>query len=141
MKTLITGLLICLAGLPLTGWGAEIRVEVSGLRNRQGQLMVGLYNRPEAFPDVGGKFEGVNLFPIEEGRNVAVFHVPPGTYAVAVIHDENRNGKLDKNFMKIPKEAYGFSNGAKGKFGPPPFSAASFVVGEEGRTVSVELNR
>ena len=52
--------------------------------------------------------------------------IPPGTYALAVIHDENMNGKLDTNWLGIPKEGYGFSNDAKALLSAPSFSAASF---------------
>jgi len=52
--------------------------------------------------------------------------IPPGTYALAVIHDENMNGKLDTNWLGIPKEGYGFSNDVKALLGAPSFSAASF---------------
>ena len=52
--------------------------------------------------------------------------VAPGTYAIAVFHDENSNGKLDSNFMRIPREGVGASNAAKGHFGPPKFDAAAF---------------
>lgn len=52
--------------------------------------------------------------------------IPPGTYAIAVAHDENMNGKLDTNALGIPTEGYGFSNDAVGWLGAPPFSAASF---------------
>lgn len=45
---------------------------------------------------------------------------------MAVVHDENMNGKLDTNWLGIPKEGYGFSNAAKGVVGAPSFSAASF---------------
>ena len=49
-----------------------------------------------------------------------------GTYAVSVFHDENSNGKLDTNFMGIPREGVGASNDAKGHLGPPKFDAAAF---------------
>jgi len=41
-----------------------------------------------------------------------------GKYAVSVFHDENSNGKLDTNFLGIPREGVGASNNAKGHFGP-----------------------
>lgn len=53
-------------------------------------------------------------------------NIPPGTYALAVIHDENMNGKLDTNWLWIPTEGYGFSNDATALLGAPSFSAASF---------------
>ncbi len=52
--------------------------------------------------------------------------IPPGTYALAVIHDENMNGKLDTNWLGVPKEGYGFSNDVKAVRGAPSFSDASF---------------
>ena len=52
--------------------------------------------------------------------------VAPGTYAVSVVHDENSNGKLDTNFIGMPREGVGASNDAKGHMGPPKFSAAAF---------------
>lgn len=52
--------------------------------------------------------------------------VASGTYAVAVFHDENSNGKLDTNFLGIPREGVGASNDAQGHFGPPKFDAAAF---------------
>jgi uncharacterized protein (DUF2141 family) len=50
----------------------------------------------------------------------------PGTYAVAVLHDENENGKMDFNFLGMPLEGYGFSNDASALFGPPSFANAAF---------------
>ena len=53
-------------------------------------------------------------------------NIAPGTYALAIVHDENMNGKLDTNWLGIPTEGYAFSNDAKALLGPPSFSAASF---------------
>jgi len=64
--------------------------------------------------------------------------IPPGTYALAVIHDENRNGKLDTNWMGIPTEGYGFSNEAKALLGPPSFSAAKFQY--DGGTLNLTIS-
>jgi uncharacterized protein (DUF2141 family) len=51
----------------------------------------------------------------------------PGRYAIFVVYDKNGNGKMDKNFLGIPKEPVGLSrNPAPPKFGPPKFKDASF---------------
>ena len=63
--------------------------------------------------------------------------IPPGRYALAVIHDENMNGKLDTNRLGIPTEGYGFSNDVKGLLGPPSFAAASFAYG--GRILELRI--
>jgi uncharacterized protein (DUF2141 family) len=64
--------------------------------------------------------------------------IPPGTYALAVIHDENMNGKLDTNMLGIPTEGYGFSNNAKALLGTPSFSAASFPY--DGRNLELTIS-
>jgi uncharacterized protein (DUF2141 family) len=56
--------------------------------------------------------------------------LPRGDYALAVIHDENGNGKLD-TFAGIPREGYGFSRNAPVRFGPPRFAAARFTLAQE----------
>ena len=53
-----------------------------------------------------------------------------GQYAIAVYHDKNKNGELDTNMLGIPLEDYGFSNNARGRFGPASWSQAKFTVNE-----------
>ena len=66
--------------------------------------------------------------------------IPRGTYALAVVHDENMNGKLDTNLLGMPKEGYGFSNDAKALFGAPSFSAASFPYDGQNLELTISLN-
>jgi uncharacterized protein (DUF2141 family) len=54
--------------------------------------------------------------------------VAPGTYAVALFHDENDNGKLDTNFVGIPREGVGVSNNKLRSFGPPTWDDAKFAL-------------
>ena len=65
--------------------------------------------------------------------------IPYGVYAVSVFHDENLNGKLDKNFVGAPKEGYGASNNPRKRMGPPPFSEASFAVNQPEKSVEIKL--
>jgi uncharacterized protein (DUF2141 family) len=53
--------------------------------------------------------------------------IPPGTYALAIIHGENSTGKLDTNWLGIPTEGYGFSNDVKGSLGAAANDGASFA--------------
>ena len=106
----------------------EITVKVSNIREASGRIAVGLFNHPETFPDMGRQYKGAFV----DISDAAVTHtftgIPSGTYAIAVYHDINDNRKLDTNFMKIPREPYGFSQGVKPRFGPPKFDDAAFVV-------------
>ena len=62
-----------------------------------------------------------------------------GMYAVSLFHDENDNGKLDANFMGIPREPYAFSNNAKGFFGPPTFQDCQFEVVQGTKEIVISL--
>jgi uncharacterized protein (DUF2141 family) len=104
-----------------------IHVEISGLRNDKGQVVCALHSSADGFPKNDQKAVGHAKSPISNGHAVCEFpDIKEGTYAVSVFHDENSNGKLDTNFMGIPREGVGASNNAKGHFGPPKFAAASF---------------
>lgn len=56
-------------------------------------------------------------------------HVRPGTYAIALLHDENENGRADRALSMIPREGFGFSRDAAVRMGPPDFEDAAFTVG------------
>lgn len=66
--------------------------------------------------------------------------IAPGSYALAVVHDENMNGKLDVNWLGIPVEGYGFSNDASALLGAPSFAAASFPYDGENLEMTVGLH-
>jgi len=51
----------------------------------------------------------------------------PGTYAVAIVHDENSNSKMDMAVF-LPREGYGFSRNPAVMTGPPKFRSAAFVI-------------
>jgi uncharacterized protein (DUF2141 family) len=104
-----------------------IHVEIAGLRNDKGQVFCALYSSPEGFPKDSKKAIARVTSQISNEHAVCEFPgVGAGTYAVSVFHDENSNGKLDTNFMGIPREGVGASNNAKGHLGPPKFRDASF---------------
>lgn len=106
-----------------------IHVEISGLRSDKGQMLCALYSsaQAEAFPKKADKAVARLTAQIAERQAVCDFTgVAAGTYAVSVVHDENSNGKLDTNFIGMPREGVGASNDAKGHMGPPKFGAASF---------------
>ena len=106
-----------------------IHVEISGLRSQKGQMLCALFAaaNADAFPKKADKAVARLTARIADRQAVCDFSgVASGTYAVSVVHDENSNGKLDTNFIGMPREGVGASNDAKGHMGPPKFSAASF---------------
>lgn len=118
----------------------RITVRVSGLRNSDGSLSVGLFNAKKGFPGKFDKALKTVTVPAAGAEPVAHFdQVPWGTYAVAVRHDENGNGKLDANFLGMPKEGVGTSNNPRTSFGPPSFEDASFVLEQAELEMTIRL--
>lgn len=66
-------------------------------------------------------------------------HVPPGRYAIAVLHDENSNHRLDRNFFGVPKEGFGFANNPHVALSAPSWRAASVEVTCPATTVNIQL--
>ncbi len=64
--------------------------------------------------------------------------VPAGPFAIAVFHDEDLDQELDRNFLGIPREDYGFSRDARGRFGPPSFDDARLELGA-GETMQLAI--
>jgi uncharacterized protein (DUF2141 family) len=110
--------------------GCTLRIHVDGFRNTRGNLGTVVFKSPDGWPEDFAKAVRTGPAPIDEatGTAIAVWPVPPGDYAVAAIHDENSNARLDRNFLGIPKEGFGFANNPHISFGAAPFRAAQVHV-------------
>lgn len=72
---------------------------------------------------------------------VITVKVPACEIAVLVYADINGNGRLDKNFIGIPKEPVGLSNNYSPK-GPLGLKHASFQLGDDQRVnLDITLNK
>lgn len=118
-----------------------VHVEISGLRSDRGQVRCALFSSAIDFPKRAEKAVAQAKSDISQGRAVCEFPgIAFGTYAVSVFHDENSNGKMDTNFMGIPREGVGASNNAKGHFGPPKFDAAAFKFSGGRMNLKITIN-
>jgi uncharacterized protein (DUF2141 family) len=132
MRHFCTALLSCLLLAALPASAATVEVRVANVAGGKGAVKVAVCDR-ERFLKECAYHASV---PAREGENVVVLRdIPPGTWAVLAYQDENGNGQLDRNFIGIPKENYGFSRDAAGRFGPPSFDAAAIDV-KDGTTVA-----
>lgn len=116
-----------------------IRVNILDIRNSTGTVACALFESSAGFPtEFLRSATNVMVIKIQEEQARCHFEdIPPGTYAIAVIHDENTNGKLDTNWLGIPTEGYGFSNEEEGVAGVPSFSAANFPY--DGRNLDLTI--
>jgi uncharacterized protein (DUF2141 family) len=119
-----------------------LTVRVMGARNTKGKIGVTLFRNAQGFPDDTSKAirrESVEIDPNTMSAQVTFKDLPQGTFAVSVLHDENGNGKMDKNFVGMPKEGYGASNNPKKKKRPPTFDEAKFSLNSEEQTIEITL--
>lgn len=106
----------------------EIEVSVTGLRNMKGQILVCLTTNPKAFPDCSKDKASVKMaVKAADAGRFRISAPAAGTYAIAVVHDENSNDKMDTAIF-LPKEGFGFSRNPTITVGPPSFKSASFAV-------------
>lgn len=119
-----------------------INVKIVGLRNSTGTVACALFESPEGFPSEFLKdATEIMIMKIQDMQARCHFlNIPPGTYALAIIHDENMDGKLGTNWMGIPTEGYGFSNNAKVVFSAPSFDGASFRYDGQKLDLTIRLN-
>lgn len=118
----------------------NIQVEVTGLKNAEGLLGILVFSTDDGFPSNQKKAFKEILLPVAEGKNQYTFtDLPFGDYAVAVMHDENKNNKLDTNLLGIPREGTGVSNNVRSTFGAPKFSDASFSLNNESYTTEIKV--
>jgi uncharacterized protein (DUF2141 family) len=115
---------------------ATLTLKLEGLREAKGHVYISVAADASAFD---GKNKPAAVQRVEVTGPTLTVTIPdlaPGTYAVSLFHDANGNGKLDTNFIGIPKEGYGFSNnvGARGK---PKFQEASFTLAADGATLGI----
>ena len=126
MISRIAALLLCSIGL--NAWAEDLTVEVLRVTPNAGPVMVAVYDKAEDFPAPQKGLAGQAVEAHGESAEATFHGLAPGRYAVAVYQDLNRNGKLDKNFLGLPTEPYGFSRDARGSLGPPSFDAAAVDI-------------
>jgi outer membrane protein len=132
-------LLFCMAGGALRTHAGEIAVEI-GNAPATGTVVCVLFDSANAFGDLRDPVKTVD-FPFDGRAEYRLTDVPPGTYALLVYHDENVNGRVDRNFIGIPREPLGFSNGYRPK-GPPSYRRAAFTLQpEQTRRFRMDLRR
>lgn len=128
------------AVIAVPAFAAEaLTIRIEGLSTTDGQVMVAIFDDADSFPDddkalrreiiqVSDKLEAVWIV---EGLS-------PGQYGVAMFHDIDGDEVLNTNFIGMPKEPYGFSNNARGRFGPPAFEATVFAFDGQPKTISIQ---
>ena len=144
MAVACMGFALILANFSADAFGQSpcpgIHVKILNIRNSTGTVACALFESPVGFPTEFQHYAtNIMVIKVRDTQARCDFaDIAPGAYALAVIHDENMNGKLDTNSLGAPKEGYGFSNDARALFSAPSFSAARFPY--DGRTLDLTIS-
>ena len=125
-RTLVISLILLISSIILGQ--ATITLKVEGMQEVKGDMSVALYDKSDDFPGKENYFFAEDVTIKSLDFTYFFKDIPPGTYAIAIYHDLDKNGEMNKNWMGIPKEPYGFSNNVMGRMGPPDFEDAGFEV-------------
>ena len=137
MKTLSIALaaLVLSAGSALAGdLTLSLTTGASG-----GKIAIALYRDAESLRRNSGAVRTVMVDRTGPVTTTTLTDLEPGRYVVAVFHDTDGNGRLSIWPVGLPKEAYGFSRNARGRFGPPSFDSAAFDLPATGTRQSITL--
>ena len=99
-----------------------VKIEINNLKNDDGQVLLELNDAEKNF------IKGVSQEIVNNQCIITITDLSPGKYTFKYFHDENSNKKMDMNWVGIPKEGFGFSNNAKGTFGPPSHGKMIFEL-------------
>tara|TARA_R110002124_G_scaffold286776_2_gene468667 strand:+ start:9218 stop:9673 length:456 start_codon:yes stop_codon:yes gene_type:complete len=114
----------------------SFKLIIQGIDRIEGEIRIAVFDSKEKYTK-----EPIHAVVIPVDSTTVIWEqesLPFGEYAIAVYHDKNKNGKIDTNILGIPKEDYGFSNDARGRFGPASWGDSKFKVDE--KIFSTEIN-
>ena len=136
IKRLLRGCCVFLVAFGGSGVLAEestatVNLTVTNIRSQVGKLYISVYDSKDTFlGDTKVYQQAVGLENLHDGRLEVELTLPYGALAISVHHDSNANGEMDRNFIGIPKEPVGLSNGHVPRFGPPKFSKAVIEISQ-----------
>lgn len=118
----------------------DVTVSVSGLRSAEGVVRACMTRDAARFPKCAGDPSAYRLVvPAAAGAKLVFENVTPGRYAIALLHDENGNGKADRAMGMMPREGFGFSRDAPVRMAPPKYAEAAFAVSDADVRLAIRM--
>ncbi|UXX79152.1 DUF2141 domain-containing protein [Reichenbachiella carrageenanivorans] len=131
----LLGIIVATVSLFANNPDHQLTIVVNNIESTEGILTVSLFDSEGNWLKSGqSQRVAVKTTP---SVSLTFDGLPKGTYAVSVYHDKNSNDKLDTGAFGIPMEAYGFSNDARGLFGPADFDECTFEISDNKQ---IEIN-
>lgn len=141
MRAAALGIMALTAGFAAQpALAGEVVITVTDIRSSKGVVRACMTTREDIFPKCIKDPDAHRTVVKANGTiEIRFTGVAPGNYAIALLHDENDNGKADRAMGMMPKEGYGFSRDAPVKMAPPKFKDAVFAQGEGTRRMAIRM--
>lgn len=137
MKYILTTLLISVVAFAAIGQGkVTLTVNIEGVKSTEGELLLAVFNSESSYLKTPLIAQSIDLSE-DERRSFKVEGLEPGEYTLSIIHDANSNGDIDIGMMG-PTEDYGFSNNARGMFGPADYQDALMKIDSD-KIVTIQI--
>ena len=118
---------------------SSFELTIEGISEEKGEIRIAVFNSEASYNEKEDPIYAIVL-PVEGGTLIwDEEKLPYGEYAIAVYHDKNTIGELDSHILGIPKEAYRFSNNARGRFGPASWKDAHFTISSGSHSMSIQV--
>lgn len=111
----------------------QLIIRMEDVKKANGDILIAIFPSEKGFPFERHQAIALLRASSDKGNTEVITSLPLGRYAVALFQDANRDGKLNTNFLGMPKEGYGVSNNAINVFSAPRYEEAAFV--HNGKTV------
>lgn len=116
----------------------SLKLKIIGIENDEGTIAVALSNSREDYESYDTVYRAANIKIANNAAEHIFDDLPFGEYAIKVYHDENSDGEINRNFLGIPSEDYGFSNNPSASFGPADYDDAKFIFDKP--MMHIEIN-
>jgi uncharacterized protein (DUF2141 family) len=134
----ITALILLLMGNS-TGFAQILELSISNIRSHNGQLCIALFDSEEGFRKEQPCWEKIySKCQLQQGELVLTIRIPSGIYGLSVLDDENMDGNMNYNRIRVPLEGFGFSNYKHKGIRKPKFKQFTFNAKEDEK-VKVEV--
>lgn len=139
MKKIFLFIVFMAAGFAIIN-SQTVRVKISGIRNSEGNIRLAFFASEEEYkkeePEIT---KYICKKGLKDGCTTVVYNdIRPGTYGVALLDDENKNGKMDYSFF-LPKEGFGFSDYYFKGIIKPSYKHFCFELNKSEKTIFIKL--
>ena len=106
----------------------QLTINIANIEVVEGYIRIGVFNKNNTFLKKGFTFKKYMIAVKDSTETIVINDLPKGEYAFILYHDKNSDGKMNRKFIGIPKEPYGFSNNIRPKLSKPTFEECKFLL-------------